>query len=605
MRRIFVVAVALMSVAIFATSSYAANRVNMTLTSPTIYKSGCEKAGSTTYEFDAGSTINAGDWWYMDLPENITLCKNYDFIVAGAAAGTAAPNVTINAAALPYQNVVFNTGAGIGAIAAATVTGPLTIGGNNPANPTITNQFAFLVKGTSGQRRITIYALTSPAVADVPSLVVAADCTLQLKIFDGAAWSLTDGTIGANGNRILTDDDGDGTYGEIGALVALAGNEVIGNVNTADVTIGAPYVENTLCINAEAMSGQYVYTSYASKLDKFTFSGDSQIAHTATAGSIALASCKDSDQFDIEVDSAQGATQCWFDYEATTSGTNGNYCDTGWPSVEEQRFLIEATSGAFGDIGDKYTITAEITSPSNGVYFGGTPAVTLIKSTQDECNVAGTAPTTAPVWVGTDDSGDTVTGYNGGDCSVDDDEMAVKLTQTGTSAITLDGYDTIYVNFADFVFMNTAVDVGEEVTVELTLNRYPCGEIFSDSRTIGTFVAECGTVAGTMTIRFPWLPGSDAAGWWGGFVIANFGASEGTATLTYRDSAGATATYTTDAIAAGSQWVSTAITEADLTDVDGYDAALNFSVQAVCGFTARGFAFTGNGEEGTGYVVSD
>jgi hypothetical protein len=598
MKKLFITLMAVMAVALFAAPSFAGpNEVQMTLTSPTIYKAGCEKIGSTTYSFSGSSQIAAGDWWYMDLPENITLCKNYNFVIAGVETGTTANrNVYINSAVTsPYTKVGFNA-ADIGA-SAAVGAGPLTLGGTTPVL-TKSGNMAFLVVGTSGSRRVAIYALTPPSVSS--TLSVGADGNMNIKIFDGKAWNLTATT--ADNTRILLDVDGDGVYGEANYLGGSSTtDEVIGGDETTAATSGEPYVENTLCANAEQLSGQYVYTSYASKSDKFTFSGDSQIAHTAATGAISLTSCKGETQFDIEMDSSQSASACWFEYEVAV-GSNGNFCSTDWPTAG-QRFLIEASSGAFGDIGDKYSVDAEITSPSDGVYFAGTPTVTLYKSSEDECTATGTASGAA--FTAYESGASTAaTGYAPTNCTVNTGYRVVKVVGTSASVFELDNYDTVFVDFAKFAFGNTMVAAGEEVTVQVTLNRYPCGTIFTGTRTIGTFVTSC-TSASSTTLRFPWLPGTAATGWWGGYVITNFGTTAGTAVLTYRDSDGATATYTTPSVAAGAQFTSTAVTAADLTDVDGYDASKNFSINAACAFTARGFAFTGNGTEGTGYVVDN
>lgn len=595
MKKLFVVMTALMAVATFATASFAANQVQMTLTSPTIYKAGCEKIGSTTYSFDGNSTITEGDWWYMDLPENVTLCKDYKFIVAGNIAGAYA-NVTINAAG-DYDNASFNF-ANIACLAASTGTGPITASGNNKTFKVNGGNMAFLVLGSSGSRRIAIYTLTAAGETGA-TLTVEGDSTFQMKLFDGKAWSETK-TATAGKSVILVDSDGDGTYGEneTGATI----DEVIGGDCDTNSTAGAPYVENTLCVNATSMSGQYLYTSYASKSDKFTFSGDSQIAHTAAASTIALASCKTASTDTITITSGQ-TTTCAFDYN---SGTEIDYCTSGF----KNKMLIKATSGAFGDIDDKYYVTAEITSPSDGVYFGGYPSVVAYKSTEDSCldYTVATAAGSRTQLVGATSGnwsiyqGSTAaTGIGDSDCAVASGKMVTKIVQKA-SYMDLDDYNAIWVWFDDFHYTNAAVAAGEEVTIKLTLNRYPCGEIFTGSRTIGSFVTSCASSTST-TLYFPWLPGTAAAGWWGGYVITNIGTTSGTAALTYSDSDGKTATYTTPAVAAGAQWTA-GVTAADLTNVSGFDMSKNHSVTAVCAFSARGFAFTGNGNEGTGYLAN-
>eukprot|EP00831_Metopus_contortus_P010924 TRINITY_DN14295_c0_g1_i2.p3 TRINITY_DN14295_c0_g1~~TRINITY_DN14295_c0_g1_i2.p3 ORF type:complete len:142 (+),score=32.85 TRINITY_DN14295_c0_g1_i2:121-546(+) len=99
---------------------------------------------------------------------------------------------------------------------------------------------------------------------------------------------------------------------------------ITGNNAVAAPATGIPYEENTLCVNAESYASDYVYVSFASKNDKFTFTGDSQIAHTAAKGSIALKACKGNTTDNIPI-SAQGST-CGFDYEDELA-TAGGYCE--------------------------------------------------------------------------------------------------------------------------------------------------------------------------------------------------------------------------------------------------------------------------------------
>jgi len=596
MRKLVIMLTALMVACVFCGTSFAANEVQMTLTSPVIYKVGCEKAGSTTYVFDQSAQIAAGDWWYMDLPENITLCKSYDFVVAGQTGPGAAGSPEVCIFNTTYTSTRFNNGQFVTTAVAATTDGPMKpIAGSGVVGYVVAGNMAFLVKGTSGQRRVTIYALgqrdTNGGAA--PTLTNDASSKMQLKIFDGLSHSLTT-TVDANDTVILVDADSDGVYGELNGASA---DDVIGGDATVNATAGFPYVENTLCINATALAGQYVYTSYASKGDKFTFTGDSQIAHTGTASSIALAACKGETTDAISMTTLQGAT-CSFEYDHLTP-TNGNFCT----ATFHNKLLIEATSGAFGDIDDKYYVELEITSPNDGVYFGGAPAVMAYKSTEDECDWTGAVGTAmgATWWYYEGATRTTTFTGTDNDCAVGSGQQVDYITQTNT--MDLDDYDTIWVNMPAFYYTSAAIAAGEVVTVEVTLNRYPCGVIFTDTLDLGSFVTSC-TNATTTTLYYPWLPGTAATGWWGGFVITNIGGTAGTATLTYSDSTGAQATYTTASVAAGAQWVNTAVTAADLTDVSGFDMSLNHSVTAVCAFNARGFAFTGNGGEGTGYLAN-
>jgi hypothetical protein len=612
MKKLIVLLTAVLAVLAFSASSFAAQQAQVTLTSPTIYKVGCEKAGSVTFAFDGGSVITAGDWWYFDLPSGVTLCKDYDYLIVGNDVSNADVDINTRTKA-NYTGAVFNAVAGSTASLGNTA-GQIHVDGtaNGPAlaqaagaadahsvAATLSGKMAFLVKGTDGGQRITLYAVGNAAAS---KLTVSNDFQLDIKILDGKGWSDTTNNQ-TDGSAIIIDRDGDETYGESAANNKNdddTGDEVIGKDYTDPATATEPNVENTLCIDASSYSQDLVFVSFASKSDKFTFTGDAQIAHAAASGTLSLTDCKGDESADIGIGGQSTAT-CAFNYE-TGSGDTG-YCENidGDTDYFENRIIIESSTGAFGDLNDKYTLDAEITSPSDGVYFTADPVLRGAKSTDTPCDDTLAAN---PITAGfTAYQGSTkATGYATTNCTVKDKYRVDKIQGTSSKAFELDNYTALWIDFDDFAFDSSMVASGEEVTVKVTLNRYPCGEIFTASRTIGSFVTTCSSTSST-TLYYPWLPGTAATGWWGGFVITNIGTVNGTAVLTYNDSAGGTATYTTGSISAGAQWVDTAITSSDLTDVDGYDASLNYSVQAVCGFTASGFAFTGNGSEGTGYLA--
>ena len=319
MKKLSIIMIALMAVVMFTAPSFAKNTVQMTLTSPTIYKEGCEKIGSTTYSFQEASVINVGDWWYMDLPENVTICKNYNYVIAGR--DIANPTVTLVTGSLPsiYQNVTF-AGGGIAVgdtiEAGDTIVGPLSVTGTNGVDRAVGNM-AFLVKGTSGSRRITIYALTPGGTAS--TLTVDDETQLHFNLFDGQE------------HEVETADPDS-------SVILLPGTGANALVYSTPITAGTfPAVENTLCANAENYTSQYVYTSYASKDDNITFSGDAQIAHTG-ASDITLESCaKDATIPTVEIVGDQGV--CEIDYESTSGVTGVRddfYCD----AVYWNRFII-------------------------------------------------------------------------------------------------------------------------------------------------------------------------------------------------------------------------------------------------------------------------
>lgn len=231
------------------------NKAMITLTSPAITKHGCEKAGWVRFDFGANSNINAGDFWYMDLPSNVAICKPFDYFIIG---GAAADIDTINIAGGPTAAVFSGAAKLPAAIAPGAVNGPIRItqAGDAPESTTITGQMALRVVGSG--RRVTITAYGSSAT---DKITVGADTTLSIKILDG---DLHNGFV-VRDTAIAPATSGDGIY-----------NNALTN---ADWLAGpVPDDNNTLYINTEAYMHDKVYCSFASSYDKFVFVGDARIA---------------------------------------------------------------------------------------------------------------------------------------------------------------------------------------------------------------------------------------------------------------------------------------------------------------------------------------
>lgn len=593
MRKFTVAMVALFAIVAIATSSYASNQVQVTLTSPVITKTGCEKAGAVTFAFDAGSVITVGDYWYMDLPNNVTFCKPIDYVVVrgNGFSGTVRTKTTdMSFANFSLAGMALTA---VGTTNVGVITGSDAGATGTPANSAVTaGNIALRVKAASGQRRLYVYAIGASGSAN--KITVSAGRKFSIKVLDGKEWNALDttGTLTAASNTlILTDNiDGDGIFGE--TPTGSTTREII----DATYTAAEPAVENTLCLNASAYtSSDLVYVSFASLSDKFTFTGDSQIAHTGTANPIALKSCKGNASGDILIG---GQNACSFTYESAVSG----YCS----SFTGNKILVNTTS-TFGDIDDRFDVVLE--STVSGTYFGGDPSLKTYTSSEDQCSATGTALSVS--WAKYV-SGTLYTGtYPGSTCATTTSNRVSKVRTLG-GAFTLNSpVDDLWIDLPTMVYDVTTA--GTLATVKVSLEKYPCGEMFTGNVTLGSYVAACTSTSSTATtLRFPFMTafdGSDAP-WWSGFVITNHSAAAGTIVLTFNDVNGNSATYTTGSIAAGGQFNSSLINVSSLTqstaDAGGDFGAAHYSVTAVCNFgSARGFVFMGNGDEGTGYVVND
>jgi hypothetical protein len=383
-------------------------------------------------------------------------------------------------------------------------------------------------------------------------------------------------------------------------VAATAGDGIYGNTNvtaTSDLLAGPlPDVNNTLCINAESFTQDLVFVSFASLNDIYTFTGDSQIAHVGAAAQLALASCKGDITGFIPIG---GQGLCTFDYELPAG-----YCPLP-ATFAGNRILIQGST-TFGNVGDRYGMT--VTSDTAGVYFGGAPVLGgYIPTDTTQCTGLGTGiaaaftPETATTKVGV---------TYPASCVFTSLNRVVKAATVAGGIAGIDTFDRIWVNLPTMYYDSSIVGNGVEAKVTVSMSKYPCGDFFSGTRTVGTFVTTCPVGAGGTTLMYPFLPALDGSvpGWWGGFTVNNASATAGKVDLVFWEMDGDKATYSVASLASGGMWTMTsaellAAVTPDPANVGTFGDS-NVMITVTCAFNqGGGFAFTGNGNEGTGYTA--
>lgn len=585
----------------FAASVQAADSVQVTLTSPTVTGGGCEKIGAVTFDFDAGTILQEGDWFYMDLGSSATFCKSLDYMLVGTTrADNATDFVSHNPLAavgdgviVGNDNAMFEATGFILPIDAATVvaipangsvnvgpyTGKDTSGVAGGAALAVANQgVALHVTATANANRLMIKVLGAdllPADNDVDAIQVAAGKVFSVTLGDGKALT----------TELLLDTVTDLDPTDVEPLEEW-GSDSDDTIDAAGNAV--PHVENTFCAsNIDAN----LYTSFASLNDFLTFTGDSQIAHMAS-NAITLETC-DKETLYIEIGEQN---QCEFDY----SGNGDGYCDNNFAG---SKVYFQASS-TLGDPGDAYDVS--ITSDTNGVYFSAAANVNGFLVTEVPCNDNGTLAIATNEFENVGNTSDVA--WPGNTCSIESKRRVNRIYTEGGDITGIHNYDAMEIALPDMYYDTSIIGDGVESDITITFDKYPCGTIFSDTFTIGTFMTTCPTsaVEGT-TMLYPFLPAMDGSniGWWGGFTVVNGSTVAGTCALTYTEADGDTGTYTTASVAAGSQVNGPAL--ADITPGAGNSGTFgddNVAVEAVCTFNmAGGFAFTGNGTEGTGYTA--
>jgi hypothetical protein len=623
MKKLLSVFVAVAMVMGFAVTASAADAVDVTLTSPTITKAegSCEKAGAVTFEFSAGAVLEQGDWWYMDLPEGATLCKDIDYLIIGDNAG---PNGTwVGVTPLDPTLVYFEAateaiGGGDGTNLDVSATGPITVQEDSAGGTVdIAGNVALRVIGKKNTRRVTLYVASD--VEDSGSMTVNSDTRMQIKILDGQPHAGSGS--GALNSRIILDvdketydslsattQDDDGIFLVFGAEDGeTVGGETVEDDEFIDVTNEIPHVENTLCINAEDASGN-IHVSFASKNDFLTFTGDSQIAHTGGGVSFTLKTCtgKDTSTDYIEIGTQDS---CLFDYDDDVG-----YC-TGHDDDASKVYMQAAST--FGEIDERFDLSIEIAT--DGVYFSGAPTLTAyLASGGDACENegadSGATFGTFEYCSGTScsDDGADVDYLASSDtsCTIDDENKIDRVFTQGGAITEIQNSGQILFDFAPFHYESAVVADQTPVTLEITLDKYPCGTIGTETITIGTFVEDCPSSGSTdsSSLFFPFLPGSQFVGWWGGYVVANGSTTAGAATLTATDANGNSATYEVDEVAARGMFNASFLAASDWTqsstNTENFDGSENYTVFVSCEFgKASGMCMLGNSTEGVGYTA--
>jgi hypothetical protein len=549
-----------------------------------------------TFNFDAGTMLQLGDWWYMDLPEGTFLCNSIDYFIAGGGVANGAGTITISNNAALYNVVGAGAVAPVPPIAPGASNGPITVtdlGGGAPQGGV--GGLVYRVTAAANTQRVWMYVYGGVG----GTMTVGAGTTYGITIVDGLMYQ----------NAIILNSNA-GVATSTPFQINTWGDGTVANPFADTMHGNTPHPQNTLCVNAEQMAGSLMFVSFDSKANFITFTGDAQIAHVASANPLSLGFCKGDTTGDILIASQGG---CTFDFETPVGGPLG-YCPTppaGTATFRGNRLLIQGAT-TFGDPGDRYDL--RVFSDTPGVYLSAGPALTgFTPAATTECTGNGTAIPVA--WRFYNDAGtpNATPATAPGSCSVPSANRTREARTVNGAIVNIHPFDTMFVNLPNLVYDTNVIGDQTAAVIRFSLHKYPCGEIFTTSHTIGTFVTTCPVVAATpgTNLLFPFLPAMDGVshpGWWGGFMIVNASTAAGTATLTFTESDGDTATYTTPSIPAGGQFTAASSTELLAMVTEGATnpgtfGDSNVSVVAVCTFNlGAGFCFTGNGEEGTGYT---
>ena len=478
------------AIAFFAMSavSFAANTANINVTSePITFHALCDKAGGVTLSFDHNTTFVAGDQITADLPLNVSLCTDIDFVMGIANSG---------ADPLPYD-------AGFALPAIGTNDdGPMT--GDGTLTNGASGGVAFWVHGSKGSQRIFI-----DVVADTTG-----DGNLEVGTDAGYSITFVGGDPGSSKLAINLLDQS--AYAAGAASNNWTDNDLTKSVSSDETDYDdiSAASQNTLCINVSEYDQEYVKLSFDSKADKFTWvPSDPQVAHVVAAQVIAFAPCTKRVCGDILDPTAgsQGADDtCRVinnegGIDASGAGYAGiadGYCEG---THRNNRVIIQETSGtpfASGNYQVQLEILVDGVGGDQGAYFAGNIGTATFTNATDACASEESATSQPTILYNAQNESNVyaidASGTNGDlafaptdtDCGIDADNRITKVKTEEISLFNGSDEDFLFVDIPNIVWDRSLFTEGETLSVKVTLLKSPCGTIFSGEWCVGTLGCE-------------------------------------------------------------------------------------------------------------------
>jgi hypothetical protein len=546
MRRkgIFTLLTAVFMVMAFSAVTFAAQNVTMKTTTPNIPKSTCYQVGTDTMGMDASTTMREGDIIQFTVSNGTTICKpiNMFLVISSAVAGVTQQLDDISDATAPVSST--NASDVITSSAALLAT----------------EQWGFLVQATAGSQLIRLTLRVRDSAANGGNGTVA----FQLRPIAGAVTMTFNVTGSTSGDPTLDQlfvklFDGKWVGAGVSGWYAQNAVPVSGVYDTALTSTTGP-TTNVLCLDTLTQNFAFpdVENTYDSIINpatpgtKLSFSGDFRIAHLLSTQTFNLLTCKNAVCGNIALGVVGQSSSCVaFDYETNGTGTQTNpgngYC-TNHKADNIPKFILQS-SLPFDFV--PYTVTAEILVNGNpgdhGVYWSNDAPLYANSATTTCAATAGQKAFNAGAVTYFNGAGTTTgivpIGAIGGNCAaVTDAAKAVKFTTTA-QVLFANLTDFFFeLNFPRFNYNLASVNVGDVVSVRVTLTKGTCGAVTQDI-CIGTIGCPAGSAtAGRCILPFvPSLASGDT--YWTGIAISNNSSVSGTVILTaYKKDGSAAAT---------------------------------------------------------------
>jgi len=538
MKRKLIGLLSLVVMMMFATSVFAAQQVEVKVTSePIAEHATCEKAGGYTLEFDAGTSINDGDQLTIDLPLNVTLCNDIDIMI-------------------PWSSAV----GAVGDTAAAYATED-----DSSTSATLTSgDVEFYLTGDAGSQRVTINVVATAG------LTVGTDTgdMFTIKFFD------------QNLDGVFIEGAVPGVY-DAAAKVAD---------NTRCINVSA-YDNETVSDSLDSAGDFYTFIP-----------SNPQVAHVVTATGYSLYSCVKASLNKIMLGTVQPEVQdgpdavetcTYFDFES-----GHGYCSS--DSLHPNYLIIAATKDmAITDYIVSLEIMTDGVYFSNDAvvlnsFANGSVACADGTPLGTEVSLSGGQVTY------TNSDGAVKAPYTGGaTCTIPVVNQVVKLVST-SFALDASGAKALRVNVPALLYSLDEVSVGDEVQLKVVLTKAPCGDIIEETFSVGTFGCDNTTPGITRVMSFPYFTAITGDSYWDGFSVVNKSATAGTAVLTIYEADGDVFTASVAVAANSMQTMLTSSLLPIATQVSGTGTLgdARFYMEVSADFVLDGFAMMANPSTG-------
>jgi hypothetical protein len=370
---------------------------------------------------------------------------------------------------------------------------------------------------------------------------------------------------------------------------------------------------NTICIETDnpLFTDEYVQNTPDSipiqAGTKLIYSGDYRIAHIMSAVTYNLLACKGAVAGHIQLGSAGQTSQTCSAFSFENNGTDGNYCSdhTASKLIIQSSQPYELTN---------YTVTLEILVNGNpgehGVYFSSDlPAFSHYATSALACSGQGTTVTPSATYLRGDGTttATPLAAISGACSAVLATNKAVKLTTVAGSLGFISGDMFLFVDLPRFNYNLSEVNVGDAVSIRVTLGKSTCGVVFPAPLVIPIGVFGCG--GSLSTLMFPYYTSLTHDIYWNGIAIENRNPPTtpvimGNIAFTAHEKDGDVCTATAT-VAPGQMFVSL-LENMTWTKASGVSCGgTQLWIKADCDFDMEGFAMMGqaiNAGDSMGYL---